>query len=366
MKQTLIGFIKKELIQSLRDPRMKIMLFVMPVIQLCVFGFAISTEITNVKIAAQFDDKDYVLRDVYERCLASNWFIPAKGDTQDPYALVSSGLADVALVAPPGGFTHALGRGDAKLQVLINSTNVIKGQTIDSYIRSIVNTTVAQDFNIEFAKNPIAIEQRVLFNPDLNTAMFLVPGTMCMIMLITTMVLATLAIVREKEMGTFEMLISAPVTAWEIIYGKTVPYIILGMSNFPLILAVAYFVFDVPVRGSFVMLFSATFIFICMAVAAGLFLSTLCKNQQQATLASFIIIFPMVMMSGLMFPIENMPLLLKWFAYLDPLYHYIGLLRNILLKGGGMGYFITHILMLCCLAMITMYVSLKRFHTTIG
>lgn len=365
MNQTLRGFIKKELIQTLRDPRMRIMLFLMPVIQLCVFGFAISTEIKNVRLAAIFSSNDYVLRDIYERSIASNWFIPAQSSNQDPYYLISSGKADVVLVPTPGGFTSALGRENASLQILVNSTNVIKGQTIDGYLRNIIKQTVADNLHIKFANDPIQIKQRVLFNPDLDTAAFLVPGTMCMIMLITTMVLSNLAIVREKEMGTFEMLISAPVTRAEIISGKTIPYVILAACNFPFILAVAYFIFKVPIRGSFLMLFITAFVFICMAVALGTLVSTFCKNQQQATLAGFLLIFPMIMLSGLMFPIENMPDLLKWAAYMDPLYHYIGLLRNIMLKGGGMSYVMAHTAILMIMAVVTISFGLHRFRVTL-
>lgn len=366
MNLTLLGFIKKELIQSLRDPRMRIILFVTPMIQLCVFGFALNTEIKNVKIAAVFDDKDYVLRDVYEHSLASSWFIPAKSTKSEPYYLMSTNKADVVLAPSPGGFTKNLGRDDAQLQMLINSTNVIKGQSIDSYLQNIVRTTVEDDLSQKYATNPIQIEQRVLFNPDLNTALFLVPGTMCLIMTITTMMLATLAIVREKEMGTFEMLISAPITRKEIIYGKTFPYIILGCTNFPLVLSIAYFVFDVPIRGPIIILFLATFVFICMSVFLGTFVATFCNTQQQAILAVFLFLFPMIMMSGLMFPIENMPLILQWVAFADPLFHYMGLLRNIMLKGGGANYVIAHVLILAAMAFVTIFTSIRRFRISLN
>ena len=365
MLNTLIGFIKKELTQSLRDKRMRIMLFVMPLIQLSLFGFAISTEIKNVKLAVHFESKDYVLRDIYERSIGSGWFIPAISTETDPYKLIESNDADVVIVAPAGGFTKALGRGDAKLQVLINSSNVTKAQSIEGYLNGIVQQTVQDDFKLSAPSTPIKIEQRVLFNPDLNTSIFMVPGTMCMLMVITTMVLANLAIVREKEMGTFEMLISAPVSRSEIICGKTIPYVVIGMSNFPLILGVAVFIFQVPMRGSLLVLFTAAFAFVCMSVALGCLISTFCRNQQQATLAGFLFIFPMVMLSGLMFPVENMPTYIRWLAYIDPLYHYIGLLRNIMLKGGGAQYVITHVSILILMALIAVLSSLKRFHTTL-
>ncbi len=366
MRKTLWGFIKKELIQSLRDPRMKILLIVMPVLQLSLFGFAISTDMKNIKLAAIFDPKDYVLRHIYEHSIASGWFIPVTNDTGgDPYALIESGKADAVLVGPPGGFSKMLGQKKAVLQLLIDSSNVTKAQSIEAYLKNIIPNIVSNDLKMALPSTSIIIEPRVLFNPDLETSIFMVPGIMAMLMVITTMVLANLAIVREKEMGTFEMLISAPISKSDIIYGKTIPYVLLGMSNFPLILCVAVFIFKVPLRGSLVVLFIAALAFVSMAVALGSLLSTFCKNQQQATLAGFLVIFPMIMLSGLMFPVENMPHAIKWLAFMDPLYHYMGLLRNIMLKGGGFEYVTQHISILMLMAVITVGISLRRFHTTL-
>ncbi|MBH2006270.1 MAG: ABC transporter permease [Myxococcaceae bacterium] len=143
------------------------------------------------------------------------------------------------------------------------------------------------------------------------------------------------------------------------------PYILLGMLNFPFILALAVFVFKVPMRGSFIALLIAAFAFVCTAVASGTLISTFCKNQQQATLAAFLFMFPMIMFSGLMFPIENMPIYLQWLSTLDPLTHFIGLLRNILLKGGGTEYIIYHLCVLFILAILSIGFSLKRFRTTL-
>jgi ABC-2 type transport system permease protein len=365
MNRTLIGFIKKELTQTLRDKRMRVLLFIMPVIQLTLFGVAISTEVKNIRLAAVFDSKDTVLRHIYERSINGGWFIPTRETEQDPYKLVEADEADAVLVPPPGGFTRALGRGDAQLQLLVNATNVLQAQAIEGYLNSIVQQTLQDDLDMSQAAPPIRISTRVLFNPALETSIFMVPGTLCMIMIITTMVMANIAIVREKEMGTFEMLISAPVSRSEVIYGKTVPYVILGMSNFPLVLAVAVFIFHVPMRGSLPVIFIAAFAFVCTAVALGTLISTYCKNQQQASLAGFLFMFPMIMFSGLMFPIENIPDAIRWISYLDPLMHYMGLLRNIMLKGGEMSYVVTHISILALMAVVTVIASFRRFHTTL-
>jgi drug efflux transport system permease protein len=365
MNRTLIGFIKKELIQTLRDPRMRLLLFVMPVIQLSIFGLALSNEVKNIRLASVFDSKDVVLRDIYERCIAGKWFIPATSKTEDPYTLIESDDADAVLVPPPGGFTRALGRADAKLQLLVNATNVIQAQSIEGYLQNIVQQTVTDDLALTPPTLPIQVSTRVLFNPELETSIFLVPGVMCMIMIISTMVLTNMAIVREKEMGTFEMLISAPVSRSEVIYGKTIPYVLLGMSNVPLVLGVVVFAFHVPMRGSLLALFLAAFAFVCTSVALGTLISTYCRNQQQASLAGFLFIFPMIMFSGMMFPLENMPTALRWLAFFDPLAHYMGLLRNIMLKGGEADYVVVHIVYLTLIAVVCVIASFRRFHTTL-
>jgi len=366
MNRTLLGFIRKELIQSLRDPRMKILLFVVPCVQMTIFGVAISNEVKNIRLAAVYSTKDYMMRDVYERAIAGKWFVPARtAGESDPFKMIQRGMADAVLVAPPGGFTRAVGRGDAPLQLLTDATNVLQAQSVESYLTAIVQSTVKDDLHLEVPEPPIQFDLRVLYNPSLDTATFMVPGVMCTLMVMTTMMLSMAAIVREKEMGTFETLISAPVSRSEIIYGKTIPYVVLGMSNLPLVLSVAVFVFGVPMRGSLIVLAIATFAFVCTSVATGTLISTFCKNQQQAGLASFLFMFPAMMFSGLMFPLENMPTALRWLAYGDPLAHYMGLLRNIMLKGGGFDYVVVHIFALAVMAVACISLSFRRFRTTL-
>jgi ABC-2 type transport system permease protein len=362
---TLLGFIKKELIQAVRDPRMKFILFVTPVIQMTLFGVAISNEVKNLRLAAFFDSKDTVMRDVYERSLAGGWFIPAKDSGEDPFTLIQAGKADAVLVPPPGGFTRALGRGDAPLQLLTDATNVLQAQAVENYLQSILRQTIRDDLGILPPDPPIRFDVRVLFNPSLESSIFMVPGVMTMLMLMTTMVLTNIGIVREKEMGTFEMLISAPVYRSEVIYGKTLPYLLIGMSNLPLILAVAVFVFRVPMRGSFLVLIGASFAFVCTTVAIGTLISTFCQNQQQAAMAGFLFMFPAMMFSGLFFPIENIPAGIRWLASLDPLAHYLGLLRNIMLKGGDLRYVAIHVAILAVMAVISVMASFRRFRTTL-
>lgn len=366
MNLTLIGFIRKELTQSFRDPNMKFILFFAPIIQMFLFGVAISNEVKNIRLAAYYDVHDTVMNNIYIHSLANKWFVPV--DTKhehDPFQLIQSAKADAVLVAPPGGFSRALGRGDAPIQLLIDSTNVIQAQAVENYLKTIINTVVNNELKIDPPKMPVKFDVRILYNPQLETSIFMIPGVMCIIMVFSTLMLTMTAIVREKESGTFEMLISAPLTLSEIIFGKTIPYVIIGLINLPIILSVALFGFHVPMRGSFLALFIAAFAFICTCVAIGALMSTFCKNQQQAALAAFWILFPAIMFSGLLFPLENMPTLIQWLAYCDPLAHYLGLLRNILLKGGGLEYVVTHTGVLIVMALLCTYVSFHRFRTTL-
>lgn len=369
MNRTLLAFIKKELTQALRDPRMKFILFVAPIVQMTLFGIALSNEVKNIRLAASFDARDTVMRDVYERAIQGGWFVPARASgatAADPFELIRADRADAVLVPPPGGFTRALGRGDARLQLLVDATNVLQAQTVESYVRTIVQKTLAADLNLAPPQPPIQFDVRVLFNPSLDTSIFMVPGVMTMIMVLTTLVLTCIAITREKELGTFEMLISAPVSKSEVIFGKTLPYVVIGMTNLPLILAVAVFVFHVPMRGSLAALLLATLAFVCTTVAIGTLISTFCKNQQQSSMGTFLFMFPAIMFSGLIFPIENMPWSWRWLAFLDPLAHYLSLLRSIMLKGGDARTLAWHVGVLAALAIASGVVSFRRFHTTLS
>ncbi|HYA38838.1 MAG TPA: ABC transporter permease [Candidatus Methylomirabilis sp.] len=366
MSPTLGGFLRKEFLQALRDRRMRILLFLAPIIQLTLFGIALSNDVKNIRLWAQPDSRDTVLQHVYERAVASKWFLPGAGDRNaDPFELLRAGRIDAALIPPPGGLTRALGRGDADLQLLINATNVIQAQSVEGYMQNIVNRVVQDDLKVAPPELPILFDVRVLYNPTLDTAYFMVPGVMCILLCMTPLVLTSMSITREKELGTFEMLISAPISASEVLYGKTIPFIILGMATVPLILAVAAFGFGVPMRGSLLVLLIASLAFVCTAVAIGALISTVAQNQQQSMLGGFLFLFPAILLSGLMFPLENMPTIMKWFSYVDPLAHFLSLLRNIMLKGGEPGFIALHVAVLIVMALVSVFISYKRFHTTL-
>jgi len=364
--RTLRAFLRKEFRQALRDPRMRLILFVAPMIQLTLFGLALSTDVKNVELWAQPTANDWILQHVVERSTQGDWFRPAAGYRQtDPFEQLRADRADAALVAPPGGLTRALGRGSAELQLLVDATNVIEARSVEQYLNHIAGRVVEEDMRIRRPESPLQFVTRVLYNPTLETSYFMVPGVMCMLLSITTIILTSMSLTREKETGTFEMLIAAPVSAMQVILGKTIPFFVLGMVQVPLILGVAVFGFGVPMRGSLLVLLLASAAYVCTTVAIGTLISTLARNQQQSTMAGFLFLFPAILLSGLMFPIENMPEVMKWASYVDPLTHYLALLRNIMLKGGDAGFVAGHVAILLAMAVVVVVASFRRFRTTL-
>lgn len=365
MKKVFIGFLKKELIQSLRDPRMRVILFVMPMIQMIVFGLAISTEIKGIKLAAIYPPQDTITEKIVERSIASGWFVPAKTSGIDPFIWIQSGQANAVLIAPPGGLTKNYNRSKGQIQFLIDATNAVRARGIENYMQSIISKIVIEK-QINALPSPLQLDVRVLYNPSMESAIFMVPGVMCMILTVITVILTSMSMAREKEIGTFETLISAPIKNSQILIGKTVPFIILGMIDVPIILLVAIFVFGVPMNGPFWALLLASFMFVCTTVSIGTLISTFAKNQQQAMMGGFLFMFPSMLLSGILYPIENMPKALMWIAYLDPLKYFVTLLRNIMLKGGDFSVVWSNVSFLAIIMVCAVWLAFKRFHQTLN
>ena len=365
MNRTLLGFIKKEFRQVLRDKRMRLILFVLPVIQLTLFGVAISTEVRNVRLALVAAPDDTLAFDVYRQALGSGWFVPASRPNAPPYTLLQSGAADVVLVAPSGGLTGAVPHGDAQLQALVDGINLVKAHAIEQYLRQILQEALRADGLASRQERGLKLDVRVLYNPSMRSAIFMVPGVMSMIVCVLTVLLTAMALAREKEMGTLETLIAAPIKTWELLAGKTLPYFLLGMLDIPLILVAAVLVFDVPVRGPLGALFLAALGFIAATVSIGILISTLARNQQQAMMGGFLFLFPAILLSGIMFPIANMPLALKAVVYANPLTYFAELLRNIMLKGGSSEVIVHNSVILLIIAAIVLALAAARFRRTL-
>lgn len=366
MNQTIKGFFRKEIIQTLRDPRMRVLVFVAPILQLLLFGYAISMEVRNIKLAVSSQQADRLSREVAERAYCSRWFVPVKTQGHDPFVWVQSGQADAVLVMPGEGLEKALGRGQGKMQLLIDASNVVRAQAVERYMKMVLLEVMQSKYPGMNLSTGFNFDVRMLYNPAMVTAHFLVPGVMMMLLVLVTVLLTAMSLVREREAGTFENLISAPLRNWEILAGKTLPYMILGMIIVHLILVVAMLIFGVPFRGAYWKFLLAGFVFVCTTVSIGTLISTIAKRQQQAMMATFLFLFPAILLSGLMFPVENMPKTLIGVAYLNPLKYMLTLLRNIQLKGGDDWVFWTNLGALVLIGVVAVGVSFNRFRQTLN
>jgi len=366
MNQTIKGFFRKEIIQTLRDPRMRALVFVAPILQLLLFGYAISMEVRNIKLAVSSQQADRLTREVAERAYCSHWFVPVKTQGQDPFVWVQSGQADAVLVMPAEGLEKALGQGQGKMQLLIDASNVVRAQAVERYMKMVLLEVMQSKYPGMNLSTGFNFDVRMLYNPAMITSYFLVPGVMMMLLVLVTVLLTAMSLVREREAGTFETLISAPLKNWEILAGKTLPYMILGMIIVHLILLAAMLIFGVPFRGAYWKFLLAGFVFVCTTISIGTLISTIAKRQQQAMMATFLFLFPAILLSGMMFPVENMPKALIGVAYLNPLKYMLTLLRNILLKGGDNWVFWTNLGALVLIGVVAVGVSFNRFRQTLN
>lgn len=356
---TIKGFIKKEFAQALRDPKSRLLIFVLPCIQLVVLGFALSSEVKNIKLAVFAKPADAAVWQLARRCYASGWFLPAEVKDGDPTLWLQSGRADAVLVAPEQGLGNSLKKGSAQVQLLIDASNAVKARQIENYVRRVAAQNLAAGGAMAQAK--FDFDMRVLYNPAMVSAVFLVPGVMVIVMCVVSIMLTAMALAKEKETGTFETLIAAPVSTMEIMLGKSIPYFLLTLVNVPLVLLAAIFVFGVPMLGSVWLLCAAALVFVFATVSVGVLISTVASNQQQAMMGGFLFLFPGILLSGVMFPVENIPAAFKWLCYLDPMNYFMSIVRNIMLKGGGLESVARNLAGLGALAVAAMSLAVLRF-----
>jgi ABC-2 type transport system permease protein len=252
------------------------------------------------------------------------------------------------------------------VQLLIDATNVVRAQAVERYAQMVLSEVLAEAQPGVAARPGFAFDIRMLYNPAQLTAYFMVPGVMMMLLCIVTILLTSMSIVREREAGTFETLISAPLKNWEILVGKTLPFMLLGLLIVHIILVAAILIFGLPFRGTYWKFLLAGFMFVLTTISIGTLISTIARRQQQAMMATFLFLFPAIMLSGMMFPVENMPAALIGVAYLNPLKYMLTLLRNILLKGGDDWVFWTNLSALAVIALVAVGVSFNRFRQSLN
>ncbi|MFI5363759.1 MAG: ABC transporter permease [Elusimicrobiota bacterium] len=363
MLQTLMGFTRKELSQALRDPRMRGMLFFMPVIQLLMFGFGVSSEIRNIRLAVVSSPSDSYTRRLVERFDSSQWFRRVNPGAGDAFDWVRSGRAEAVLVAPPDGGDHDSGRAGATYQLLIDATNAERARGVEQYAQAVLSSHLRAEGG--GAAPAFAFTVRTLYNPEDDTATYLVPGTLCLLIGLTALTFTGMSMSREREMGTLETLLSSPVAPYEIMLGKTVPYAILGMIQLPIVLTVARMM-GVPIRAPLWEIAGCSVVFVCASVAIGFLISSFMKSQQQSMLGTFLILFPMIQLSGVVYPVENMPNAIRWITRIDPMRYFVVVVRHLMLKGGDFGAIAPNLAALAAIGAAAWLWASHRFRQTLN
>ncbi len=381
MRERLRVIIRKELLQALRNPRMRVMLFMPPLLQLIIFGYAANMDVESARIAWMDMDHTRGSRDLLAEFEGSGRFdIYSYPDNDaDMQRLLDASKVDAVVRILPG-FARDIDRGrTTAVQVLVDGTNSntasivtnYAGQTIARFSKlkleqmqrdKLVGRTYATGTTVSINMPRLASESRVWFNPDLRSRNYFVPGVVVNIITLVTLMLTSMAIVREKEIGTMEQLMVTPIRPIELMIGKTVPFAFVGLFDTMLVVSAALLLFHVPFRGSFLFLLGCSVLFLLTTLGAGLFISTVSRTQQQAMMATFLFFQPFFLLSGFAFPIRNMPVPVQYLTYLNPVRYFLEVVRGIFLKGTGISVLWPQVLAMAIFGVTILVVSASRFH----
>jgi len=372
----IIRLLKKELLQIFRDKRSMALLTVAPVLQLLLFGYAVTTDINHISTAVYDQDRTIASRELIGRFTQSGYF------SEDYYlenprqidALLDNGKAQMVLRIPRG-YAKDLAQGRvAELQTIIDGSDSMTARIIAGYTTAVIQQysggVMAQ--RLDRLRGTVARvpaldgRLRVWYNPDLRSARFMVPAVLCLILLTTTIMLTSMSIVKEKELGTLEQLVVTPITPGELMLGKTLPGLLIGMVDMTFVLLVAIFWFRINVAGSIPLIFLLSALFLVTTLGLGIFISTISKTQHEATLTSFFFILPFIMLSGFMFPIENMPRVIQYITYAIPVRYFLEIIRGIFLRGVGLNYLWPQTLALAAFGAGILALSAARFSKRLG
>ena len=368
----ILQIIKKEFLQFSRDPKMFLMVLVAPVVQLILLGYAANLDVDIVHTALLDYDKTETSREFIQKFEGSGYFqfdyyVKSYDELQEK---IDGAEVILGLVIPKDFERKIVRRESAPVQAIFDGSDGNTASIAAGYVQG-VTINYSKEIIAEFLDRTgrkiqpagtITAETRVWYNPELKTRVFMVPAIVGLLLMIITLILTSLAIVKEKEIGTLEQLIVTPIKSHQLLIGKLVPFAILGFLSVIIIISAMSIIFDIAVRGSITFLFFATFIYILSTLGLGLFVSTISKTQQQAMmLAIFVIMLPMVYLSGFAFPIENMPQALQYVTYLIPLRYFMTIIRGVILKGIGFADLWQELFVLAFIGVSILALSAKRF-----
>ncbi|MBX2953918.1 MAG: ABC transporter permease [Leadbetterella sp.] len=363
MKQ-LFAFIRKEFYHVFRDKRTLLILFGFPVVQIILFGFALSSEVKNIGIAILDNAHDVHSEQIISRINTSAYFqvkAPARG-YKDIERRFKEGDIKCALVFPAGFGSDLYKTGGAQVQIIADASDPNTATTLTNYLNSIIS-------NYQQELNPtaklsyrIVPEMRALYNEEQNGSLNFIPGVIALIFMIVSTALTSVAVVREKELGTMEILLVSPFRPIMVLIAKAVPYLVLSLIDFIIILVLAVFLLNVEIKGSLVLIFAESILFIITCLSLGLLISNVTASQQAAMLMSMMgMMLPTLLLTGFMFPLENMPKPFQVASHIVPSKYYYSIIKAVMLKGLGFSYVWKETLILAGMATGLLFVALKNF-----
>lgn len=370
MRRRLAAIIIKEFVQLVRDPRTLAMALLMPVVQLLLFGYAITTEVEHLPTIVFDQSQSQESRALLARFVNSRVFDIRKvaGSINEIEREIDRGASRVGLIIPPD-FADLLQAGrTTQIQVIVDASDPLVARSALSTAEAIGQVASLEIVSGLLARSgspvrgiPLEVRTRAWYNPDLRSVNFMVPGLLAVVLTMLTLMLTAMAIVRERELGTLEQLVATPIRKTELMLGKILPYVVLGYVDITLALLIGAFWFKVPIRGSLLLLYGLALIFYLTTLGQGILISTVSRTQRQAMQASFFAFLPMILLSGFMFPREGMPIAIQWIGYALPLTYFLVIVRGIILKGIGFVELSSQIIPLAILGLFFFTVSVVRF-----
>ena len=378
MRERLKEIIRKEFRQSFRDARMRTLLFLPPLIQLMIFGLAVNLDVDHATMAWMDGDRTFQSRELLGAFQGSGRFevVATPSNDREAQALLDASKVDLVVRVLPGFERDIQRNRTTSVQLLINGSNSNTANIVSGYASNIVSSfagSVMQEQNRDrvaarMAAAPIHIgvpqvkaQSRVWFNPELKSRNYFVPGIVVNILMQITLMMTAMAIVREKEIGTMEQLMVTPIRPIELMLGKTLPFALVGLVDMVLVVIASLLIFHVPFRGSALLLFACSILFLMTSLGAGLFISTISQTQQQAMMTTFLLFQPFFLLSGFTFPLRNMPESIQYLTLLNPVRYFIEIVRGLFLKGSGVSVLWPQMLALGIFGLVILSLSAMRF-----
>ena len=357
----------KEARQLLRDPRTRMVMFVSPIIQLLLFGYAVNTDIRNTATFVVDHDRSAESRRLMEAFTASGYFAVVGGSDRPGDLVEALDRGDAVLgVEIPAGFARDLRHGQAAVQLLVDGTDSNTGVVALGYAGRIVQGFGARVEGDRGRSGAVELRTRVWYNPSLESRTYNVPAVIGVLLMLMTLLLTALAVVREREIGTLEQLMVSPLTPSELMVGKTIPVAIVALVDLVLVTAVAMLWFEIPLRGSVLALLIAAAAYILAGLSLGLFVSTISATQQEAFMTMFFFFLPAIILSGFLYPVSSMPPFFQWLTLFNPIRHFLDIVRGIFLKGASVIELWRHYVALAVMAGGLLTLAVARFRKSVG